>query len=52
MRQGLLANVDTLEAGERLSAGQAERIDELVACYPYLTDDVFVAEHREKWLGA
>jgi dihydrodipicolinate synthase/N-acetylneuraminate lyase len=49
-RQGLLANVDTLEAEERMSAGQAERIDEISACYPHLTDDEFVAAHREAWL--
>jgi len=50
MRQGLLANVDSLEAAEQLSPEQAERIDEIVACYPHLTDDPFVAAHRDEWL--
>lgn len=51
-RQGLLANVATLDPHERLSPGQAERIDEIVASYPHLTDDAFVAAHRDEWLRA
>lgn len=51
-RQGLLANVDTLEADEGLSPGQAARIDEIIASYPYLTDDAFVETHRDAWLRA
>ena len=49
-RQGLLDNVATLDPHERLSPGQAERIDEIVAAYPHLTDDEFVKAHRDEWL--
>ena len=49
-RQGLLANMATLDPHERLSKGQAERIDEVVASYPHLTDDEFVQTHRDTWL--
>ncbi len=51
-RQGLLDNVASLDPHERLSEGQAERIDEIVASYPHLTDDEFVAAHRDEWLRA
>jgi dihydrodipicolinate synthase/N-acetylneuraminate lyase len=49
-RQGLLAQVRTLDARETLSPGQAEAIARVSAAYPELTDDAFVAEHREEWL--
>jgi hypothetical protein len=26
-------------------------IDRVLAAYPHLTDDAFVAENRESWLG-
>ena len=48
--QGLLANVATLDPHERLSPGQAAQIGEIIAAYPYLTDDEFVAAHRDAWL--
>ena len=51
-RQGLLDNVASLDPHERLSEGQAERIDEIIAAYPHLTDDEFVAAHRDEWLRA
>lgn len=51
-RQGLLASVGTLEAEERLSPGQAARIDAIITSYPHLTDDEFVAAHRDAWLRA
>jgi len=51
-RQGLLANVASLNPHEHLSEGQAERIDEIIASYPHLTDDAFVEAHRDEWLGA
>jgi hypothetical protein len=33
-----------------LSPGQAEEIDRVLARYPYLADDDFVAAHRDSWL--
>jgi len=51
-RQGLLANTATLDPHERLSRGQAEKIDDIIKSYPYLTDDEFVKTHLEKWLEA
>jgi dihydrodipicolinate synthase/N-acetylneuraminate lyase len=49
-RQGLLRGTWCLDPGERLSPGQAEEIDRVVRAYPDLTDDDFVAAHREEWL--
>jgi len=49
-RQGLLKNVKTLDSGERLSPGQAKRIDRIIVDYPQLTDDEFVAKNAHKWL--
>jgi len=51
MRQGLLANTASLDASERLSPGQAERIDEVVRRYPHLTDNEFVRANADKWLA-
>jgi len=50
-RQGLLENLVTLDPAERLSPGQAEALDRVQALYPDLTDDPFVAEHRDMWLS-
>lgn len=50
-RQGLLAGRWCLDPHEDLSPGQAAEIDRVVKAYPHLTDDVFVAEHRDRWLG-
>ena len=49
-RQGLLAGRWCLDPHEELSPGQAEEIDRVLSKYPHLTDDEFVAEHRERWL--
>jgi dihydrodipicolinate synthase/N-acetylneuraminate lyase len=49
-RQGLLAGTWCL-TGERLSPGQAAEIDRVLAAYPQLTDDAFVAERRDAWLA-
>jgi len=49
-RQGLLDNVATLDTHERMSPDQSLRIDEIRAHYPHLTDDEFVAAHRDEWL--
>jgi hypothetical protein len=50
-RQGLLRGTWTLDPRERLSPGQREEIDRVLRSYPELTDDAFVAEHRDAWLA-
>ncbi|GAB4085959.1 dihydrodipicolinate synthase family protein [Myceligenerans cantabricum] len=50
-RQGLLAGTWCLDRGEVLSPGQSEEISRVVAAYPELCDDEFVAEHRDRWLA-
>ncbi len=50
-RQGLLAGTWCLDHDETLSPGQAEEIARVCAAYPDLTDDDFVAEHRDSWLS-
>jgi dihydrodipicolinate synthase/N-acetylneuraminate lyase len=50
-RQGLLEGTWCLDAGEGLSPGQAAELDRVSADYPHLTDDDFVAAHRERWLA-
>lgn len=51
-RQRLLAGVWCLNTGERLSRGQGEEIDRVCRSYPSLSDDAFVKENLESWLGA
>ena len=51
-RQGLLREVRTLDAEERLSPGQAELIDRVIRSYPHLTDDDFVADNLQEWLSS
>lgn len=50
-RQGLVRGTWTLEAHERLSAGQADLITRATTLFPDLTDDPWVAERRERWLA-
>ncbi len=50
-RQGLLEGIWLLDPGERLSPGQKEEIDRVVAAYPHLNDDDFVRENLPKWLA-
>jgi len=50
-RQGLFEGRWCLDPNEELSAGQVEEIDRVCRAYPHLTDDAFVAEHRDTWLG-
>jgi dihydrodipicolinate synthase/N-acetylneuraminate lyase len=50
-RQGLLGGRWCLDPTEDLSPGQAEEIDRVIAAYPALIDDSFVAEHLSTWLG-
>jgi dihydrodipicolinate synthase/N-acetylneuraminate lyase len=49
-RQGLLEGIWCLDPKETLGPGQKEEIDRVCAAYPHLTDDAFVAEHRDRWL--
>jgi dihydrodipicolinate synthase/N-acetylneuraminate lyase len=49
-RQGLLRGIWTLDPRETLSPRQADELDRVMSSYPWLTDDAFVAEHRERWL--
>ncbi|MFH8553149.1 dihydrodipicolinate synthase family protein [Streptomyces celluloflavus] len=50
-RQGLLDDIRCLDPQETLSPGQAEELTRVSAAYPWLTDDTFVAEHRDAWLS-
>lgn len=49
-RQGLLEGLWCLDEHETLSPGQLAEIDRVCAAYPHLSDDDFVAEHRDAWL--
>jgi dihydrodipicolinate synthase/N-acetylneuraminate lyase len=49
-RQGLLAGIWCLDPRETLSPGQAAEIDRVYRQYPHLSDDDFVAAHRDQWL--
>lgn len=49
-RQGLLEGTWCLNPHETLSPGQSEEIDRVLAAYPDLSDDAFVAQHRDAWL--
>ena len=51
-QQGLLKEINTLDPNERLSPGQAERIDRVIRDYPHLTDDDFVKENLHEWLSS
>ena len=50
-RQGLLDGIWCLDASEGLAPGQAEEIDRVLAAYPHLTDDEFVAANLDRWLS-
>ena len=49
-RQGLLSVTWCLDPAECLSPGQREEIDRVMAAYPWMTDDNFVAERLDDWL--
>jgi dihydrodipicolinate synthase/N-acetylneuraminate lyase len=49
-RQGLLAGTWCLDPHECLSPGQVDEIDRVVAAYPWMKDDSFVAERLDRWL--
>ncbi len=46
-RQGLLDGIWTLNPSENLSPGQSEEITRVIAAYPHLVDDSFVARFLE-----
>ncbi|GAC1651467.1 MAG: dihydrodipicolinate synthase family protein [Gemmatimonadaceae bacterium] len=48
-RQGLVRGTWCLNPAWTLSAGQSEEITRVTQRYPELTDDEFVAEHRDAW---
>jgi len=50
-RQGLLEGTWCLDPQEMMSQGQARDIDRVLAAYPHLADDAFVAEHLDEWLA-
>ncbi len=50
-RQGLVEAVRCLDPTEVLGSGQLAAIDRVLATYPELTDDDFVAEHLDHWLA-
>lgn len=50
-RQGLLEGIWCLDPAENLSPGQREEIDRVCRAYPHLSDDDFVAQHRDEWLA-
>jgi dihydrodipicolinate synthase/N-acetylneuraminate lyase len=49
-QQGLVQEVRTLDPEEKMSAGQADRIDAVIRHYPHLTDDDFAKENVDRWL--
>jgi dihydrodipicolinate synthase/N-acetylneuraminate lyase len=50
-RQGLVRGTWTFDIHEQLSPGQADALVRVSARFPELTDDGFVAEHRDRWLA-
>lgn len=49
-RRGLLPSSRCLDPQEGLSAGQSEQLDRVCREHSELTDDEFVARHRDRWL--
>lgn len=50
-RQGLLPGIWCLDPEEGLSPGQRDEIDRILHAYPEMTDDAFIAAHRDNWLA-
>ncbi len=51
-RRGLVPSINCLNPHEVLSPGQAEELTRAwLRAYPELTDDAFVAAHRDRWLA-
>lgn len=49
-RQGLLEGTWCLDEKEALGPGQMEEIERVLHAYPHLSDDDFVARHRDQWM--
>lgn len=49
-RQGLLQGTWCLNPDEAMSPGQEEALNRVMADYPHLCDDEFVAENLQRWL--
>jgi hypothetical protein len=50
-RQGIVPSCHCLNPHEVLSPGQADELTRVARAYPELTDDDFIAEHRDDWLA-
>lgn len=50
-RQGLVEGTWCLDPNEVMSSGQSEQIDRVIAQYPELNDDAFVAANLDRWLA-
>ncbi len=50
-KQGLIRQINTIDTGEQLSSGQADKIDVIIRDYRHLTDDDFVGENLHAWLA-
>lgn len=50
-RQGLAPSARCLDPQETLSPGQAAELDRVLTAYSHLTDEAFVREHLDEWLG-
>jgi len=50
-RQGLLESLQTLDPHEKLSPGQADRIEQIIENYQELCDDDFIKENIDVWLS-
>lgn len=50
-RQGLLEGTWCLDPQETFGPGQLQEIDRVCQAYPHLTDDEFIAQHRDEWLA-
>ncbi len=50
-RNGLVPSIHCLNPHEVLSPGQAEELTRVSRAYPQLTDDAFIAAHRDRWLA-
>jgi dihydrodipicolinate synthase/N-acetylneuraminate lyase len=48
--QGLMRHVATLDPAEKLSPGQAAKIDQILEQYPELNDDEFVRQNLPRWI--
>ncbi|MBS0664246.1 MAG: dihydrodipicolinate synthase family protein [Verrucomicrobia bacterium] len=50
-RHGLVPSIHCLNPHEVLSPGQADELTRVSRAYPQLTDDAFIAAHRDRWLA-